>query len=106
MQNHCAEIKVRAERRGGELLKQMEPNNAGRDHPSHDVIAAPTLKDIGVSKKQSFCWQAIWSMPEVEFERYIEEAKAKPNGELTTAALLKQAKAIEGTGKQEPIPRW
>ena len=55
MQNQCAEIKVRAERKAGELLKvTVKPGNP---QLSHDVTIK-TLPD-GISRKQSSRWQAI-----------------------------------------------
>ena len=60
MQNQCAEIKVRAERRAGELLKAtVKPGNP---QLSHDVTIK-TLPD-GISRKQSSRWQAIAEIPE------------------------------------------
>ena len=53
MQNQCAEIKVRAERRAGELLKAtVKPGNP---QLSHDVTIK-TLPD-GISRKQSSRWR-------------------------------------------------
>ena len=59
MQNQCAEIKVRAERRAGELLKAtVKPGNP---QLSHDVTIK-TLPD-GISRKQSSRWQAGLCLP-------------------------------------------
>jgi len=51
-QNRLAEIKIRAERRAGELLKRMPKQHGARpsDADGHDVRP---LSDIGVSQKQS-----------------------------------------------------
>lgn len=69
MQNQCAELKLRAERRAGELLaSQVEMGRPKK------VCPAGTLSDIGVSRKQSSNWQRIASLPEEEFEEYIAEA--------------------------------
>ena len=67
MQNQCAEIKVRAERKAGELLKVTEKARGGQPYQSTGRIlkpVEPTLSDIGISKSQSSRWQAIADIPE------------------------------------------
>lgn len=62
MQNSAAEIKIRAGRRGGELLKVMKDRGErtkSRKQESHDV----TLDDLGISKMQSSRWQTIAKIP-------------------------------------------
>jgi hypothetical protein len=64
MQNQCAEIKVRAERRAGELLKAKEKHRGFPDIvQSHDVTPPPKLEEIGISRKQSSRWQAGLCLP-------------------------------------------
>ncbi len=76
MQNQCAEIKVRAERRAGELLKAKEKHRGFPDIvQSHDVTPPPKLEEIGISRKQSSRWQAIADIPEPVFEEHIARAK-------------------------------
>lgn len=52
-----AEIKIRAERRAGEMLRETERNTGGqaehKSYQSHDVTSTPKLSDIGVTKIQS-----------------------------------------------------
>jgi hypothetical protein len=47
-QNQCAEIKIRAERRSGELLPQKI--KLGGDRKSKSRLVKQTLKDLGISK--------------------------------------------------------
>jgi len=49
------------------------------------------LKDLGISKYQSHCWQSIAKIPDNIFETHIAKVKSK-NRELTTASLLRIAK--------------
>lgn len=64
IQNQCAEIKIRAERRAGEILAGMEknPGAKGIGVRFHDVTT-PKLEDLGVSKTQSHRWQLEVSLP-------------------------------------------
>jgi len=97
MQNQCAEIKIRAERRAGELLKERDLH-AGRPSKewSHDAtISRPvgTLPELGITRDESSRWQRIASVPEDRFEAHIAEAKGH-HKELTTASVLGLAKVI------------
>jgi hypothetical protein len=73
-------IRIRAERRCGELLKEMgekgERNRRGGNHgnqhqklaKSHDVILPPTLSDLGISPNESSKYQQLAAIPEKKFE--------------------------------------
>ena len=93
-QNHAAEIKLRAQRKAGELLDDMDKNKGAategwktRSQPS------TTLDDIGITKNQSSQWQQIADMPDVDFEDYIEQTREKDE-EITTAGIVREAKRI------------
>lgn len=101
MQNDIAEIKLRAERRAGELLAEMEKAKgnagtmAGRDSSGGFILKppegdAPTLADLGISKSQSHRWQIEASLPEEIFEQYVAETKSDQE-ELTSAGLYRLA---------------
>ena len=55
----CAEIKLRAERKLGEMLAEMEKHPPGPDpiNRYHDVTEPPKLSDLGITKTQSSRWQ-------------------------------------------------
>jgi hypothetical protein len=68
IQNHAAELKLRAERRLGEMLQ--ETVSAGNPQLSHDaIIERPRLSDLGIEKDQSSRWQRIAQLPEEIFAR-------------------------------------
>lgn len=89
MQNQAAEIKLRAERRAGEILKEREIPVANQySATSHDVIKQPpTLKELEITPMQSMRWQAEAEIPEERFEQFIAETKAAAE-ELTSKAAL------------------
>lgn len=114
MQNTCAEIKLRAERRAGELLAEMPKNSGGGDRKSENYKNhsfhndrgdnEPTLSDIGIDYNQSHRWQQIAKLPEETFEQEIAETKAG-NRELTSSRMLKIARRhIAKETKTEPPP--
>lgn len=118
MQNDVAEIKLRAERRAGELLAQMPKNEGGRPGDNQSQAATglpPRLADLGIDRDQSSRWQQIARVPEPVFEQHVSSFKADRQ-ELTTASVLEVAKdlqrqqrgetraAKEEAREAEPIP--
>lgn len=97
----AAAARVRAERKCGELLRDMEKakNRPGPGRGKAGVSARPaltgtpkTLSDMGITKDQSSKWQKLAAVPEKEFEEAISHRDVKP----TTSKLLKQV---------EPVPQ-
>ena len=77
VQNSAAELKLRAERKGGELLKAMDRQPAQRPKEKHcSVQGLPTLKDMGLEPTQSHRWQRIASVPEPVFEAFLTDTVA------------------------------
>jgi len=86
MQNEWAEVRLRAQRKGGELVAEMPKNPGGRGKTSD------TLSGV-CSHHESSRWQRIASIPEPEFDAYIAEAH-NASKELTSAGALKLAKRL------------
>ena len=80
------EIKLRAERRAGELLKEDISISKGSNQMSNGTTSKNTLNNMGISRDQSSKWQKIANIPEEKFENYIEVQK-----ELSTAGVLRIA---------------
>jgi len=106
LQNQAAEIRLRAERRAGQLLLEMEknPGRRGEGRPRKDgtkvtrssrlTAYPPKLEDIGISKDQSSKWQRLALLvDEATFEKALVQAREK-TGELTNAALLREIREI------------
>jgi DNA modification methylase len=91
-QNHAAAIKLRAERKAGELLADMDKQHGarGRGADLHDVSPPRVLADLGISHAQSHRWQAIASLPLPTFEDHIADAQDR-GLELTSAGALRLA---------------
>jgi hypothetical protein len=91
MQNHAAEIKLRAERKAGSMLAQASLCGGDRKSKSHDAILI--LADLGIDRYQSSRWQAAAAVPDEEFHRYLHAAN-EAKAELSTAGLLRVARKL------------
>src|SRR5262245_11444211 len=85
LQNYCAEIKIRAERRAGELL---------RDDPELRRRRSARLLLLGIKKHQSSRWQRIAKLDAALFERFLVETTAA-GMELTSAGVEREARKRE-----------
>lgn len=96
-ERRACEIRLRAERKAGVLLKQAEEagQRAGRggDRKSESKSCGTTLNDLGISRDQSSKWQQLADVPEDQFEAALAAPK-KPS----TTGILAEAKP-----KQKPM---
>lgn len=78
IQNQCAEIKLRAERRAGEILKEMELKAGNPLWLPEETIVTPKLSDLGISKKDSSHWQLEATVPEEKFVEFATTVSRMP----------------------------
>lgn len=92
---YATEIKVRAERRCGELLARTEKNTGAKGAGPIAVERydrnTPTLAQMGLTKDESSRYQQLAAMPTDHFETTVATAKATA-GEVTTAFMLREAR--------------
>ncbi len=88
MQNDIAEIKLRAERKCGQLLSDTVRHQGGRPKQS-DGGTVLRLPD-GFTKNQSSRCQRVAALPEDVFERHITDTKAARH-ELTSVSVPRLA---------------
>ena len=94
----ATEIRLRAERRGGELLADLKKNGGRANKGNPDKIkkstkatfTPPTLTDLGVTKQQSSRWQKIAALPEAEFESRVDIAVGKAEASIDAASKPKR----------------
>lgn len=104
-QNEASEFKIRAQRKGGEMLAGTTLQ--GRNTESGYELSRLThsLEDLGLTKYQSMTWQKVASVPEDAFEERIAEVRSHETWELTTADILKLLAGDNhramGTGENE-----
>lgn len=103
----ATEIKVRAERKAGEMLTQAKA--AGDLHKAGNPQLSSTstigLADIGITRDQSSRFQQLAAMPQEHFETAVAMAKATA-GQVTTSFMLREAKkaAAPRAAPAKPAP--
>lgn len=90
----ATEIKVRAERKCGEMLR--ETISHGGDRKSESRSSNPTLIDVGLTKDESSRYQKLAAMPEEHFETAIATAQATA-GQVSSAYMLRMADEMKKT---------
>lgn len=108
-QNHAAEIKIRAQRKAGEILSSMEKAKGGRPYQATSsqevgVDKPPTYADLDISYKDAHQWQTIASVPEELFEEFIATTKTDDK-ELTTSGAMRFSREINKETNPPPIPQ-
>jgi N6-adenosine-specific RNA methylase IME4 len=97
----ATEIRMRAERRCGELLREMaerkerrskggDRGNQHKEAKSRDATLPPKLADLGINKTQSSRWQKLAALPDEQFERNVKRAGADAYDRMT-GRFLKEA---------------
>jgi hypothetical protein len=102
-ERQACEIRLRAERRCGQLLRQREKAKGAQGNPGgqgapivrSDGVTTQTLSDIGVSKQQSSDWQKMADIPDDDFEAALAVAGPKP----TTGGVI----AAHAEPKPSPV---
>jgi N6-adenosine-specific RNA methylase IME4 len=87
--NRATSIKLKAERKAGELLAGMEMAKPPGKKIGNAVLPN-SLADIGITKAQSSRWQRAATVPEEAFEKYLADADVLGK-EITTSGVLKLA---------------
>lgn len=118
-ERQVAEIRVRAERRCGELLKEMKkrgeravpPNSLrkGTKAPSSDAPTTgkpSTLDDLGITRDQASQWQKLAEIPEEDFEKALVVTAQGIQGKATTQGVIDAAAGVYvrgtfGSGENE-----
>lgn len=98
----ATELRTRAERKVGQMLTEaaktgqratkQSPKAKGKHVAKSDMLTAPTLPDLGITRDQSSKWQAAGKLSERDFETAVTATKAV-TANISTAAVLKVVKS-------------
>jgi hypothetical protein len=97
--DRATEIRLRAERRAGELLPDLEKNKGavpGKTGRKGKPVLDPTprLSDLNINKSQSSRWQKLAEKTDDEFEELVMRAQQK------ACASIDQPKAVPKTRRK------
>ena len=90
--NAATALKLRCERRAGELLALIGDSKGKNQYTPKDgnSVLPPSLDDLGIDKIQSSRWQREAKVDDATFEEYVSDCTEK-GVEVTQAGLLKIA---------------
>lgn len=100
---YATEIKVRAERKCGELLAVVERSSAGRPEKNSskpETNYQQALREHEIPRSTADRYQQLAAMPDAHFETAVATAKATA-GEVTTAFMLREAQKSKPRGKPQ-----
>lgn len=106
VQNHAAVLKLRAERKLGEIVRDAEKNPGGPERVRSHGVTAPTYSDLGIEKMAAHRWQTIALIPEPQFEAYVEQAETTDR-ELTSSEAYRMGRQLDRQAEPaiaEPLP--
>jgi hypothetical protein len=105
-QNEIAEVKIRAERKAGELLNELIPACGGRPKnraTDSGFSSRPTLAELGIKPHQSRNWRLEASIPEDIFNLYVAYIKHSEK-ELTSASVQQLARRLRRQSADRAVP--
>ncbi len=99
-ERQAVEIRIRAERKAGQLLKGMEKSNGGgdvRNHSQHDVGSEFKQAKVnsGISDAQGERWQKLATIPDQEFEESVRGKELPTTTGIIRDRLPKQEKPMD-----------
>ena len=96
-ERRACEVRLRAERKAGELLREREKHAGGRPEKTgqseRPVSETRKLRDLGISKPQSSDWQRLASVPAPLFEAVLADP-ARPWSHCWHIAVVAVKRAL------------
>ncbi len=103
-ERRACEIRLRAERKAGQLLKEREKAKGGQPYQSTSRSVRgveKTLAELGVSETQSSRWQGLADVPEDQFEAAFAGSDMP-----TTSGILASTKTEKPRDKVDEQALW
>ena len=107
--NHAAEVKLRAERKAGELLQQLERDKPGPRTELNSSLESNSqyrtvLTENDIAPTTAHRWQTVATVPDEVFEEHVATVQQEQR-ELTSAGLLRLAGEIKQAA-ETIAPKW
>lgn len=100
-QNEIAEARLRAEKRGGHMLQEMEKSKGGRPkkNQTHNGLGFKVSEVI--ERHLAARWQQLSKIPDEEFDRIIQETKDNSIDELTRTLMFRWLEENDKTKRRK-----
>jgi len=99
----ATEIRVRAERRAGQLLEGTEKSKGGNPNLSSGKDRLPTLKSLGITRNQSSSWQKLAAIPEAEFEERVRDLAEEVTHTSGRMILRERAREVAAAEREAAL---
>src|SRR5215510_8332622 len=104
------EIRIRAERKAGELLAEVNPGPGGdrksKEHDAPLIAYAQAKETANISDDQAKRWQKLAEIPKDEFEQALKDPETKPSTSgLIKSSLFKPTSDIAPSKPLDANPR-
>ena len=98
VQNEIAKLKIKAERKAGQILLDMEKKSNQHGEKNNSL---QSLEELGISRMQASRWQALARVSDEQFEEYC--AKQSEEGkEITQAGVIRLKQRLEDSPREKP----
>lgn len=105
----CATVRVRAERQCGLLLQKIDKATGGQpfQNPTTSEMVEvetdkpKTIKEMGLTHKESASFQKLADIPEDVFEKRIQAVLEEDSNKPTASKIINNTKGTTGTGDNE-----
>jgi N6-adenosine-specific RNA methylase IME4 len=107
LMDHAVGVRLMAERKAGSLLAEMAERGeravSGDNQHGHSAGEVPTLRDLGVTPKQSHFWQKLATLDDEAFTERLKEARHRAWAaiELSPAERLAEKRDRRETRERE-----
>lgn len=100
--NDATDIRFRAERCAGEMLREMAERGErdigqGGDRRSRSRAASVKLADLKITDTQSSRWQKLASLAAEQFESVVDRAKRKAVAVIEGASIVRSRRSFTGS---------
>ena len=98
VQNKVAELKIRAERKAGKILLDMEKRTNQHGEKNNSL---QSLEELGISRMQASRWQALARVSDEQLEEYCQRQR-ESGKEITQAGVIRLKQRLEDSPREKP----
>ncbi len=98
VQNKIAELKIRAERKAGKILSDMEKKSNQHGERNSSI---QSLEDLGISRMQASRWQALARVSDESLDEYCRKQRESGN-EITQSGVIRIKQRLEDSPREKP----